>query len=87
MPEVRVTVREGVWIDEEWLRTAGLGRHLQIDVQPGEIRISDLTADAVAEEPSPRGWETFRDMGRKAQPGNLRNASVDHDRYLYRKGQ
>jgi hypothetical protein len=87
MAEVRVTVREGVWIDEEWLRTAGLGRHLQIEVQPGEIRISDLPTEEVSAAPSARGWETFRDMGRKAQPGKLRNASVDHDRYLYGKSK
>ena len=87
MAEVRLTVQEGVWIDEEWLRTAGLGRNLQIEVQPGEIRISDLSAERTSDEPSPRGWEAFRDMGRKAQPGNLQNASVDHDRYLYGKGK
>ncbi len=87
MTEVRVTVREGVWIDEEWLRTAGLGRDLQIEVQPGEIRISDLPAERKSDEPSLRGWETFRDMGRKAKPGKLPNASVDHDRYLYGKGK
>jgi hypothetical protein len=81
-----VTVREGVWIDEEWLRTAGLGRNLQIEVQPGEIRISDLPEEGISHEPSPRGWEAFRDMGRRAQPGKLPNASTDHDRYLYGKG-
>jgi hypothetical protein len=87
MADVRVTVREGVWIDEEWLRTAGLGRTLQIEVQPGEIRISDLPTEDISDEPSPRGWEAFRDMGRKAQPGKLPNASIDHDRYLYGKGK
>jgi hypothetical protein len=87
MAEVRVTVREGVWIDEEWLRTAGLGRNLQIEVQPGEIRISDLPVEGLLDKPSPRGWETFREMGRKAQSGKLPNASSDHDRYLYGKGK
>jgi hypothetical protein len=87
MAEVRVTVREGVWIHEEWLRTAGLGRNLQIEVQPGEIRISDLPAEGISDESSARGWEAFRDMGRNAQPGKLRDASIDHDRYLYGKGK
>jgi hypothetical protein len=87
MTEVQLKVREGVWIDEEWLRSAGLGRNLQINVQPGEIRISDLPTESTSDEPSPRGWEAFREMGRHAQPGKLQNASVDHDRYLYGKGR
>jgi hypothetical protein len=87
MTEVRVKVREGVWIDEEWLRSAGLGRDLQIEVQLGEIRILGLPREESAEEPSSRGWKIFQNMGRNAQPGKLPNASVDHDRYLYGKGK
>jgi hypothetical protein len=82
MTGVRVKVRKGIWIDEEWLRSAGLGRDLQIEVQPGEIHISGLPAEEAAEEPSSRGWKIFQDMRRNAQPGKLSNASVDHDRYL-----
>lgn len=34
-----INIRHGVWIDEQWLRKAGLGARLQIETRNGEIRI------------------------------------------------
>lgn len=79
-------IRQGIWIDERWLRDAGLGTRLQVVVRPGEIRILPVPAEAERQE-SPNGWEVFRSLGRDAQPGRLPNAAVEHDRYLYGKGQ
>jgi hypothetical protein len=42
-------VQQGIWVDEQWLRHAGLGTRLQIVVHPGEIRI--LTAPTQTENP------------------------------------
>ena len=79
-------VQQGIWIDERWIRDAGLGTHLQVVVRPGEIRILPVPAEAVRKE-SPKGWEVFRSLGRDARPGRIANAAVEHDRYLYGKGQ
>ncbi len=79
-------VQQGIWIDEQWIRNAGLGTRLQVVVQPGEIRILPVRGEAERPE-SPKGWEVFRSLGRDAQPGRLLNAAVEHDRYLYRKEQ
>ena len=80
-------VRQGVWIDEQWIRNAGLGSHLRVVVQPGEIRILTATRETQPTEPSERGWDIFRGLGREAQPGRLPNAAVEHDRYLYGKSE
>jgi hypothetical protein len=88
MPKQQVLeVQQGIWIDEQWLRDAGLGRRLQVRVQPGEIRILTAPTEIEQREPSERGWEVFRSLGRDAQPGQLRDAAVEHDRYLYGKAQ
>jgi len=79
-------VQQGIWIDEQWIRNAGLGIRLQVIVQPGEIRILPVM-DEVERRESPTGWEVFRSLGRDAQPGRLANAAVEHDRYLYEKKQ
>ena len=42
--EVR-EVQHGIWIDEQWIRDAGLGGRLRILVQPGEIRILPESED------------------------------------------
>ena len=77
-------VQQGIWINEQWIRNAGLGTRLQVVVRPGEIRI--LPVPDKAERPeSSKGWEVFRSLGRDAQPGRLPNSAVEHDRYLYRK--
>lgn len=77
-------VQQGIWIDEQWIRNAGLGTRLQVVVRPGEIRILPVPDEAERKE-SPRGWEVFRSLGRDAQPGRLPNAAAEHDRYLYGK--
>jgi len=79
-------VQQGIWIDEQWIRNAGLGIRLQVIVRPGEIRILPVR-DEVERQKSPRGWEVFRSLGRDAQPGQLPNAAVEHDHYLYGKEQ
>jgi len=58
-------------------------------VQPGEIRILTMPTEAERKEASgpEKGWNVFRSLGRDAQPGQLSNAAVEHDRYLYGKGQ
>jgi hypothetical protein len=77
-------VQQGIWIDEQWIRNAGLGTRLQVVVRPGEIRILPVRDEAEQPE-SPKGWEIFRSLGYDAQSGRLPNAAVEHDRYLYGK--
>ncbi len=77
-------VQQGIWIGEQWIRNAGLGTRLQMVVRPGEIRILPVPGEAEQQQ-SPKGWEVFRSLGRDAQPGQLPNAAVEHDRYLYGK--
>ncbi len=80
-------VQQGIWIDEQWLQSAGLGSRLQVTVQAGEIRIA--AAPAKIEQPisSAMAWSVFRSLGKNAKAGKLKNASVEHDRYLYGKEQ
>jgi hypothetical protein len=77
-------VQQGIWIDEQWIRNAGLGTRLQVVVRPGEIRILPVRDESERQESS-KGWEVFRSLGRDTQPGRLPNAAVEHDRYLYGK--
>jgi hypothetical protein len=85
MPGQKVLeVQQGIWINEQWIRNAGLGTHLQVVVQPGEIRILPVR-DKPERPESSTGWEVFRSLGHDAQPGRLPNAAVEHDRYLYEK--
>lgn len=58
---------------ERWLQDAGLGSHLRVIVQLGEIRI--LAAPDEVEQPEARNdvWseeaiEAWRSLGRDAQP-------------------
>lgn len=83
-PEL-IAVQQGVWIHERWLRDAGLGQRLQVEVQPGEIRIRPAPQEAMPEAPSEAAWEVFRSLGRDAKPGRLKEAAAEHDRYLYGK--
>jgi hypothetical protein len=85
MADQILQVRKGIWIDERWLRNAGLGAQLQVVVQPGEIRILTAPPETRPAELSVRGWDAFRSLGQDAQPGRLPNAAVEHDRYLYGK--
>jgi len=80
-------VQQGIWIDEQWLKSAELGSHLQVTVQSGEIRIAVAPAKIASPISSTMGWSTFRSLGKNAKAGKLKNASVEHDRYLYGKGQ
>ncbi len=82
-----IEVRQGIWIDERWLRDAGLGTCLRVMVQPGEIRVLAMPPQVEGEEPSPEGWNVLRSLGCDAQPGRLSNAAREHDRYLYGKSQ
>ena len=77
-------VQQGIWINEQWIRHAGLGARLQVVVLPGEIRILPMPGEAERQE-STRGWEVFRSLGSDAEPGRLSNAAIEHDRYLYGK--
>lgn len=84
MLQDKLEIQEGIWIREEWIRGAGLGRDLQVIVQPGEIRIVPFRGERETVG-SAKGWEVFRKLGNDAQPGQLPEASVEHDRYLYGK--
>jgi len=62
-------VKQGIWIDEQLLRHAGIGRQWQVLVQPGEIRIIPVAVSDA--QPSPEGrlmlnW-TAQDAGEQAQ--------------------
>ncbi len=86
MFQKNLEVQEGIWIDKQWIRDAGLGSHLQITVKSGEIRIvpAQLDDEKIS---SSKGWAIFRTLGNDAQPGQLENAAGDHDHYLYGKGE
>jgi hypothetical protein len=88
MPNQQVLkVQQGIWIDEQWIRNAGLSAHLRVLVQPGEIRILAVPTEGEQQAWSEKGWDVFRSLGRDAQPGQLPNAAIEHDRYLYGKGR
>ena len=80
-----LNVRQGVWIEEQWLHKAGLGPRLQVEMKPGEIRIHDASEITEEAKPSKKGWETFHTLGDNAVIGRLKNAAQNHDRYLYGK--
>ena len=78
-----VDVQHGLWLDADWLEKAGLGSHLQVIVQPGEIRILAEPSDASFVEESEDGWDVFLSLETGTMPGKCPNASTDHDHYLY----
>ena len=78
-------IRQGIWFDGEWLKEAGLGHHVQIIMQSGEIRIHGISEQENSGHVSTRGWDTFRQLGNEAPIGTLNNASENHDSYLYGK--
>lgn len=86
MLQKELDVKEGIWIDEQWIRDAGLGRRLRVTIKPGEIRINPAKPEGEISG-SLEGWAIFQTLGNDAQPGQLENAAVEHDRYLYGKGQ
>lgn len=79
-------VQHGIWIDERWIRDAGLEGQLRVLIQPGEIRILPASSET-SPDSSSKGWDVFRSLGNDAQAGQLRNAAEDHDRYLYGKNE
>lgn len=86
MSTVRVLeVQQGIWIDEAWLQSAGLGTRLQVILQNGEIRIVAAPTNSASLIPSEQAWRIFRALGKQARAGSLPDASVKHDEYLYRK--
>ncbi len=78
-------VQQGLWIAEQWLQSAGLGHHVQVLVERGEIRIIAAIPEAEATNDSEEGWNVFRTLGNDAPVGKLSDASINHDRYLYGK--
>ena len=86
MSSIRVLkVQQGIWIDDEWLQSAGLGTRLQVILQNGEIRIIAAPTYSASPIPSEQAWRVFRALGKQARAGRLADASVRHDEYLYRK--
>jgi hypothetical protein len=82
----KIEVQQGVWIDREWIKHAGLSGPLRILIRPGEIRI--------VAEPGMReiregvtGWDVFRSLGDDAPQGRLHDAATKHDSYLYKEEQ
>jgi len=85
MSEQRIMeIQQGVWIDERWLQDAGLGSHVRVVVQPGEIRIVAVPEEAVPSEDS-TAWNAFQSLGESPNHGRLRESATDHDKYLYSK--
>lgn len=80
-----IHIQQGVWIEEQWLKKAGLGMHVQIKFLPGEIRIQSAPPLPGEKKPSRKGWNTLRTLGDDAEEGCLGNASENHDRFLYGK--
>lgn len=78
-------VQQGLWIAEQWLQSAGLGHHVQVLVERGEIRIVAAAPDAETAKASDEGWDVFRTLGNDAPVGKFSDASINHDRYLYGK--
>ena len=71
-------VQQGIWIDEQWLQSAGLGSRLQVIVQSGEIRIVSAQTKSVSQPPSAKAWSVFRSFGKNARVGKLQNSSRHH---------
>jgi len=78
-------VQQGIWIDEQWIQSAGLGSRLQVIVQSGEIRVTAAPPQSEPDITPEKGWEAFRSLGRNARAGKLQNVAEEHDRYLYGK--
>jgi hypothetical protein len=62
-------VKQGIWIDEQLLHRAGIGRQWQVLVQPGEIRIVPVAVSDA--QPSPEdqrmvNW-TAQDAGEQSR--------------------
>ena len=63
-----VVIKQGIWIDEQLLRRAGVGAQWQVLVQPGEIRIVPVAVSDAQPSPEERqmvNW-TAQDAGEQA---------------------
>ena len=80
-----VEVKQGIWIDKQWLRSAGLKNHLQVIIGKGEIRPTSASDENKVNYT--RGWNIFQTLEDDAQAGKLQNAAVEHNRYLYEKNK
>ncbi|MBI5649284.1 MAG: hypothetical protein HZC40_02375 [Chloroflexi bacterium] len=85
-----VEIKQGIWIDEQILRSVGVGERCQVLVRPGEIRIlplaieaESLRSDALESDTTRAAWQVFRALGQSAPSGKLPNTSTSHDLYLY----
>ncbi|QLQ08052.1 MAG: hypothetical protein HZY76_20005 [Anaerolineae bacterium] len=67
--EQELEVRQGIWIDKEWLKNAGLSGRLSVLVQPGEIRILPAR-EASQPVGTAAGWAVFQALGDDAAPVN-----------------
>lgn len=83
--QVRLTVQQGIWIDQECLAGAGLGDRVELSVEPGQIRIR--AAQPSQPTASEAAWKVFCSLGHDAQPGRLANPSTEHDKHLYGAGR
>ncbi len=83
----QLIVQQGVWIDEQWIREAGLGPQLRVLIRPGEIRILPAPENNELPKEATYGWEIFRCLGDDAPTGRLADAAAEHDKYLYGKEQ
>ena len=64
-----VRIKQGIWIDEQLLRRAGVGAQWQVVVQPGEIRIVPVAVSDAQLSPEVRrmvNW-TGQDAGEQAR--------------------
>jgi hypothetical protein len=66
-------------VPEEVRQALALEPHTQIQVT---IRLLQPDAEQVQ-----KAWMAFRHLGQDAGPGRLPDASTQHDRYLYGKGE
>ena len=80
-----LAVQQGVWIDEQWIREAGLGPQLRVVIRLGEIRIVPDAENTSTQVETGKGWDVFRQLGDNAPVGSLLNAATEHDRHLYGK--
>lgn len=79
------SVRRGLFIDQDLLDEAELGREFQVTVSKKKIVISGKSKRQIASEEKERqqALEEFVEFIRNAPEGKLDDASVRHDEYLY----
>lgn len=87
MQEIQVKhVPQGIWIDNKFLQKVGLGDRLEIERKDDGILIRSADErENLEAAPSESGWALFRKLGDNAGEGSLKDASENHDRYLYGK--